>query len=155
MMQALDTNDLSVGPEIGAGVTAEVREVQDVSTDLEQKSPRINLVMDRDKAAALGLNVSQSRTRFMTARPKWSSTIYGPASQYRVLIEVDPSYRSKRIRQEDRVQGALGRVGAARHGRELSGGVGPQSITIPVSCRRCRCRLVSGPACRWARPPRT
>ena len=60
MMQALDTNELyDWAPKLEQAVTAEVREVQDVSTDLEQKSPRINLVMDRDKAAMVGLNVSQ------------------------------------------------------------------------------------------------
>jgi HAE1 family hydrophobic/amphiphilic exporter-1 len=95
MMQGLDTNELyEWAPKLEAAVTAEVREVQDVSTDLEQKSPRIDLVMDRDKAAMVGLNVSQIENALYDGLgPKWSSTIYGPASQYRVLIEVDPSYQ--------------------------------------------------------------
>jgi HAE1 family hydrophobic/amphiphilic exporter-1 len=95
MMQALDTSELyQWAPKLEQAVTAEVREVQDVSTDLEQKSPRINLVMDRDKAAMVGLNVSQIQNALYDGLgPKWSSTIYGPSSQYRVLIEVDPSYQ--------------------------------------------------------------
>jgi HAE1 family hydrophobic/amphiphilic exporter-1 len=95
MMQALDTSELyQWAPALEQAVTAEVREVQDVSTDLEQKSPRINLVMDRDKAAMVGLNVSQIQNAMYDGLgPKWSSTIYGPSSQYRVLIEVDPSYQ--------------------------------------------------------------
>jgi hydrophobic/amphiphilic exporter-1 (mainly G- bacteria), HAE1 family len=95
MMQALDTNELyQWAPQLEQAVTAEVREVQDVSTDLEQKSPRINLVMDRDKAAMVGLNVSQIQNALYDGLgPKWSSTIYGPSSQYRVLIEVNPSYQ--------------------------------------------------------------
>jgi HAE1 family hydrophobic/amphiphilic exporter-1 len=95
MMQALDTNELyQWAPKLEQAVSAEVREVQDVSTDLEQKSPRINLVMDRDKAAMVGLNVSQIQNALYDGLgPKWSSTIYGPSSQYRVLIEVDPTYQ--------------------------------------------------------------
>jgi hydrophobic/amphiphilic exporter-1 (mainly G- bacteria), HAE1 family len=95
MMQALDTSELyQWAPKLEQAVTAEVREVQDVSTDLEQKSPRINLVMDRDKAAMVGLNVSQIQNALYDGLgPKWSSTIYGPSSQYRVLIEVDPTYQ--------------------------------------------------------------
>jgi hydrophobic/amphiphilic exporter-1 (mainly G- bacteria), HAE1 family len=95
MMQALDTNELyQWAPKLEAAVAAEVREVQDVSTDLEQKSPRIMLEMDRDKAAMVNLNVSQIQNALYDGLgPKWSSTIYGPSSQYRVLIEVDPSYQ--------------------------------------------------------------
>jgi HAE1 family hydrophobic/amphiphilic exporter-1 len=95
MMQALDTNQLyEWAPKLEQAVSSEVREVQDVSTDLEQKSPRINLVMDRDKAAMVGLNVSQIQNAMYDGLgPKWSSTIYGPSSQYRVLIEVDPKYQ--------------------------------------------------------------
>ena len=41
-------------------------EVQDVSTDVEQVSPRINLSIDRDKAAALGLNATQIENTLST-----------------------------------------------------------------------------------------
>jgi hydrophobic/amphiphilic exporter-1 (mainly G- bacteria), HAE1 family len=95
MMQGLDTNELyDWAPPLEQAVTREVNEVQDVSTDLEMRSPRITLVLDRDKAAALGLNVSQIENALYDGLgPKWSSTIYGPASQYRVLIEMDPKYQ--------------------------------------------------------------
>jgi HAE1 family hydrophobic/amphiphilic exporter-1 len=95
MLQALDTQQLyEWAPKLEQAINREVGEVQDVSTDLEMKSPRIMLVMDRDKAASLGLNVSQIQTALYDGLgPKWSSTIYGPAAQYRVLIEVDPAYQ--------------------------------------------------------------
>src|SRR5262245_56916913 len=95
MMQALDTQQLyEWAPKLEQAVNREVGEVQDVSIDLEMKSPRIMLVMDRDKAASLGLNVAQIQTALYDGLgPKWSSTIYGPAAQYRVLIEVDPAYQ--------------------------------------------------------------
>jgi hypothetical protein len=79
MLQSLNTDELyQWAPKLEQAVSAEVREVQDVSTDLEQKSPRINLVMDRDKAAMVGLNVSQIQNALYDGLgPKWSSTIYG------------------------------------------------------------------------------
>jgi HAE1 family hydrophobic/amphiphilic exporter-1 len=95
MMQALDTNELYAwAPKLEQAIASEVSEVQDVSTDLEMRSPRIYLVMDRDKAAAVGLNVTQIQNALYDGLgPKWSSTIYGPSSQYRVLIEMDPKYQ--------------------------------------------------------------
>ena len=52
MMQSLNTDDLYTwAPALEQAIDREVPEVQDVSTDLEMKSPRINLVIDRDKAA--------------------------------------------------------------------------------------------------------
>ena len=61
---------------------------------MEMKSPRINLVIDRDKAAAVGLNATLIQNSLYDALgPKWSSTIYGDTSQYRVLIELDPKYQ--------------------------------------------------------------
>ncbi len=91
MMQALNTDDLYTwAPQLEAAVTAQVPEVQDVSTDLEMKSPRINLVMDRDKAAAVGLNVAQIQNALYDGLgPKWSSTIYGTRERSIALIEME------------------------------------------------------------------
>jgi HAE1 family hydrophobic/amphiphilic exporter-1 len=131
MMQALNTEDLySWAPRLEAAVTAQVPEVQDVSTDLEMKSPRVNLVMDRDKAASLGLNVSQIQTALYDGLgPKWSSTIYGPTSQYRVLIEMDPKYQSDASALRNIAfktsSGALVPLDTVVSFKE---GVGPQSI---------------------------
>src|SRR5436309_5773792 len=73
---------------------ADLPELQDVSNDMEMKSPRVNLVIDRDKAAAVGLNATQVENALYDGLgPKWSSTIYGASAQYRVLIELDPKYQ--------------------------------------------------------------
>ena len=69
-------------------------QLQDVSSDMEIKSPRVNLVIDRDRAAAIGLNAMEVSTALNDGLgPKWSSTIYGAKSQYRVLLELDPKYQ--------------------------------------------------------------
>jgi HAE1 family hydrophobic/amphiphilic exporter-1 len=96
MMQAMNTDDLyQWGPTLEQAIASEVSEVQDVSTDMEMKSPRINLVLNRDKAAAVGLNATSIQNALYDALgPKWSSTIYGNTAQYRVLLELDPKYQT-------------------------------------------------------------
>ncbi len=95
MMQAMNTDDLyGWAPQLEQAIAAQVPEVQDVSTDMEMKSPRVNLVIDRDKAAAVGLNATIIQNSLYDALgPKWSSTIYGNTAQYRVLVELDPKYQ--------------------------------------------------------------
>jgi HAE1 family hydrophobic/amphiphilic exporter-1 len=95
MMQSMNTDDLyKWGPVLEQAIASQVGEVQDVSTDMEMKSPRINLVIDRDKAAAVGLNATIIQNSLYDALgPKWASTIYGNTAQYRVLVELDPKYQ--------------------------------------------------------------
>jgi HAE1 family hydrophobic/amphiphilic exporter-1 len=53
-------------------------------------------VLNRDKAAATGLNATQVQNALYDALgPKWSSTIYGNTAQYRVLLEIDPRYQTR------------------------------------------------------------
>jgi HAE1 family hydrophobic/amphiphilic exporter-1 len=97
MLQSLDHDELYAwAPKVEKAVAEQVSEVQDVSTDMEMKSPRVDLTIDRDKAAAVGLNATTIENTLSTGfGSTWVSTIYGPASQYRVLLELDPRYQSK------------------------------------------------------------
>jgi HAE1 family hydrophobic/amphiphilic exporter-1 len=93
-VQSLNTDELYTQAARLAAAMKDVPSIQDVSSDLEMKSPRISLVIDRDKAAALGLNATQIENGLSTGfGSKWSSTIYGKNAQYRVLVEVDPRYQ--------------------------------------------------------------
>jgi HAE1 family hydrophobic/amphiphilic exporter-1 len=95
MMQSMNTDELyEWAPKLQAAIEAQVPDVQDLSTDMEMKSPRINLVIDRDKAAATGLNATTVQNALYDALgPKWATTIYGDTAQYRVLLELDPKYQ--------------------------------------------------------------
>src|SRR5437588_5077187 len=92
MMQAMNTDELyQWAPKLERAIASDVTEVQDVSTDTEMKSPRIDLVINRDKAAAVALNATVIQNSLYDALgPKWSSTIYGNTTQYRLLVELDP-----------------------------------------------------------------
>src|SRR5262249_46646829 len=72
----------------------DIPSIQDVSSDLELRSPRIHLTIDADKAAALGLNATQIENALSIGYgQRWASTIYGNNAQYKVLLEIDPRYQ--------------------------------------------------------------
>ena len=73
---------------------ARIPGLQDVTTDLLIKNPRVNVITDRDRAAALGLNVTDVQAALYDAYgPRWISTIYSPISQNRVLLELLPKFQ--------------------------------------------------------------
>ena len=80
------------------------------------KSPRVNLVINRDEAAALGLSASDIETALYDGfGPQWASTIYGSQAQYKVLLELDPKYQEHADSlRDDRVQDVDRRARAAR-----------------------------------------
>jgi HAE1 family hydrophobic/amphiphilic exporter-1 len=93
-VQSADTDELYKWAGRVETALEQMPELQDVSNDMEMKSPRVDLLIDRDKAAAVGLNATNiEQTLSSGFGPKWSSTIYGDTSQYRVLLEVDPRYQ--------------------------------------------------------------
>jgi HAE1 family hydrophobic/amphiphilic exporter-1 len=94
-VQSADTDQLyDWAQRLSNAMETQVHEIQDVSNDLEIKSPKVNLVIDRDKAAAVGLNATQIQNSLASGfGPKWSSTIYGNTTQYKVLLELDPKYQ--------------------------------------------------------------
>ncbi|MDE3165015.1 MAG: efflux RND transporter permease subunit [Acidobacteriota bacterium] len=68
--------------------------LQEVSSDLQIRTPRVNIVLDRDRAAALNLNWNNvSNTLYDAFGPRLASTIYASTNQYRVLLELDPQYQ--------------------------------------------------------------
>jgi HAE1 family hydrophobic/amphiphilic exporter-1 len=94
-VQSADTDQLYTWAQrLSTAMETEVPEIQDVSNNLEIKSPKVNMVIDRDKAAAVGLNATQIENALSAGfGPKWSSTIYSATTQYRVLLELDPKYQ--------------------------------------------------------------
>src|SRR5581483_6814415 len=93
-LQSPDTGELYAWADRFQKSVAALPSVQDVSSDLEIKSPRVRLIIDRDKAAALALDPTRISTALYGGfGPRWSSTIYGDVAQYRVLLELAPRYQ--------------------------------------------------------------
>jgi HAE1 family hydrophobic/amphiphilic exporter-1 len=67
----------------------------DLTSDLEINSPQVNVDIDRDKAAALGVTASAIEGAFYDAYgPRWVSTIYAPVNEYKVLLELKPEFQA-------------------------------------------------------------
>ena len=67
---------------------------QDVTTDLLIASPQVNVEIDRDKAAALGVTPMQIENALYDAfGERQSSTIYGDVAEYWVVFEVQPQFQ--------------------------------------------------------------
>jgi HAE1 family hydrophobic/amphiphilic exporter-1 len=65
--------------------------LQDVTSDLQIKNPQINVVLDRDKASALGVTANQVEDALYSAYGfRQVSTIFAPNNQYHVILELDP-----------------------------------------------------------------
>jgi HAE1 family hydrophobic/amphiphilic exporter-1 len=69
--------------------------IEDLTSDLEVSSPQVNVQIDRDKAAALGVTANQIENAFYDAYgPRWVSTIYAPVNEYKVLLELAPQFQA-------------------------------------------------------------
>ena len=66
----------------------------DVTSDLQVKNPQANVVIDRDKASALGVTAQQVEDALYTAYgQRQISTIFAPNDQYRVVMELEDKYQ--------------------------------------------------------------
>ena len=75
-------------------------DLRDVSSDLQLKNPQLSIVMDRDKAATMGVTAQGISPR-MVEEAFWSayssrrvSTINTPNNQYEVILELDPKFQN-------------------------------------------------------------
>ena len=95
-VQSLNYDELYVwAPRLEKAI-ADLPEVQDVSDNMELRSPRVNMTIDRDKAAAVGLNATTiTQTLSDGFGQRLVGTIYSDRTQYRVVLELDPKYQER------------------------------------------------------------
>ena len=69
-------------------------QIQDVDSDLQFTS-QVNLTIDRDKAAVLGITPQQIESALRSSYGAYQiSTIYAASNQYKVILELDPHYQT-------------------------------------------------------------
>ncbi len=69
--------------------------LEDVTNNVQIRSPQANVIIDRDKAAAMQVNAQAIENALYDAYgPRWVSTIYAPANEYHVMLELLPEYQS-------------------------------------------------------------
>ncbi len=93
-LQDTDTKELFHWAPLLMKKIAEQPGFQDVTTDLQITSPQVNVEIDRDKAAVLGVTPEQIENALYDAYgERQSSTIYGDVAEYWVVFEVEPQYQ--------------------------------------------------------------
>jgi HAE1 family hydrophobic/amphiphilic exporter-1 len=94
-LQGPDTDELyKAAPALEAKLRA-LPQLQDVNTDLLIKNPQVNVEIDRDKAAALGVTAQQIESALSMAYSTLQvSTILAPTNQYQVIMELEPQYQA-------------------------------------------------------------
>ncbi|WP_395712686.1 efflux RND transporter permease subunit [Reyranella sp.] len=93
-LQADSLPDLYVwGPKLVEALRADQSVITDVDSDQQQRGLQVNLTIDRDAAARLGVSTrSISATLYDAFGQRQVSTIYNALNQYRVVMEVAPEH---------------------------------------------------------------
>ena len=74
---------------------AKLPSVLDINSDIQMRSPRVRIEIDRDKAATYNLDVQMIEQAIYNGYgTSFASTIYAPNNQYRVMLEVTPRYQA-------------------------------------------------------------
>jgi multidrug efflux pump len=69
--------------------------IVDVTSDQDRAGPQVNVVIDRDAAARLGVNTTAIDNALNNAySQRQISTIYAQRNQYKVVLEVDPKLQT-------------------------------------------------------------
>lgn len=93
----LQGDDLSTLAEASERLLARLRQVpglRDANSDLQLANPQIDLDIDRDKAAALGVSVADiQNTLYAAYGAARISTIYSNTAQYDVLLQMAPEFQ--------------------------------------------------------------
>jgi HAE1 family hydrophobic/amphiphilic exporter-1 len=92
VLQAVDQNALFAWSQKMADAMDQDPTFADISTDLETSAQQATLVVDQDKANALGISSDQLRsTLYSGFGTRQVSTIYATGDNYSVVLEFDPS----------------------------------------------------------------
>jgi HAE1 family hydrophobic/amphiphilic exporter-1 len=93
-MQSPDRDALMAAARKLQASLAGVSGLVDLTSDLEVANPQVNVDIDRDIAAAMGVTASEVENAFYDAYgPRWVSTIYAPTNEYKVLLELAPQFQ--------------------------------------------------------------
>ncbi len=92
VLQAVDKDSLFAWSEKVAAAMDDDPHFADVSSDLEDSAQQVSLIVDRDKANALGISTNQLRsTLYSGFGTRQVSTIYETGDNYSVVLELDPA----------------------------------------------------------------
>ncbi|HMK61113.1 MAG TPA: efflux RND transporter permease subunit [Dissulfurispiraceae bacterium] len=93
-LQSTDTDELYKNAVLFEQKMAALPLLIDVASDLQIKTPQVNVTIDRDKAASHNITAQQIEDALQTAYSQEQiSTIYAQNNQYQVIMELLPEYQ--------------------------------------------------------------
>jgi len=94
-LQSVDTKTLYSAADLMVQKMRTLPGLIDVATDAMLRNPTVNVQIDRERAAALGLTANQIEDAlFSSYGTRQISTIYAPNNSYQVVMELDPQYQA-------------------------------------------------------------
>jgi hydrophobic/amphiphilic exporter-1 (mainly G- bacteria), HAE1 family len=93
-LQSPDTDELyRAAPDFEAKLR-QVDGLEDISSDLQIRTPQLSVEIDRQQVSTLGLNVDQVQSALNSAYgTRQVSQIFAPEDQYQVIMQVAPQYQ--------------------------------------------------------------
>src|SRR5262245_37372752 len=138
-LQATDPFELYTWAPRLVAALQESGELADVNSDQQQNGLAVNLVIDRDTAARLGVNATAiDNTLYDAFGQRQVSTIYNPLNQYHVVMEVAPHYWQS--------PEALKDIYVSTSGGALSGTQATTALTAVASPTTATVGAVPGPS---------
>ena len=93
-LQDPDTRELYAVAPMFEERLRQIPGLQDVTSDLQIKAPQIDVTLDRDRIAQLGLSVDGVQGALANAYgTRQVSTIFAPTNQYAVVMQVAPEFQ--------------------------------------------------------------
>ncbi len=130
VLQSPDSDELYANAEVFEEQLNNLPQLQDVTSDLQIKNPQLNLTIDRDRAAALGVTAEQIESTLYSAYgARQVSTIFTPTNQYQVIMELEPRYQTEPAALELLyVRAASGELVPLHSLVTINRGLGPLSV---------------------------
>ncbi len=130
VLQSPDSSELYASAEAFEEQLNNLSQLQDVTSDLQIENPQLNLTIDRDRAAALGVTAEQIESTLYSAYGgRQVSTIFTPTNQYQVIMELDSQFQTEPAALELlSVRAAGGEMVPLKSLVTVSRGLGPLSV---------------------------
>jgi HAE1 family hydrophobic/amphiphilic exporter-1 len=130
-LQDTDTDALYRAAPLFEEEMRKIASIEDVNSDLRLNNPQIQIDLNRDRIAALGLTVNQVETALFNAYgTRQVSQIYAASNQYQVILQVAPEFQQDPAAlQMLYVRSTTGKLIPLNTVASVTTGVGPLSVS--------------------------
>jgi HAE1 family hydrophobic/amphiphilic exporter-1 len=130
-LQDPDTAELYRSAPVFEEEMRKIEHIEDVNSDLRLNNPQVQINLNRDRIAALGLTVNQVETALFNAYgTRQVSQIYASSNQYAVILQVAPEFQQDPAALSMLyVRSSNGKLIPLNTVASVTSGVGPLSVS--------------------------